>query len=386
MFVDPATLRGDWNFPTTIRFGPGRIAELPDACRAAGIARPLLVTDPGLASLVKDVLSINESAGLATAVFSDVRSNPVAQNIVDGVDAFISGDHDGVIAFGGGSALDAGKVIAMMAHQDASLWEVADAVKPLRTDQMAPVVAVPTTAGTGSEVGRAAVITDAERRTKRVLFHPSMMPRIVIADPKLTIGLPPHLTAATGMDALAHCLEAFCAPFYHPIADGIALEGMRLVKTWLPLAVRDGSDLAARSYMLTAATMGAAAFQKGLGAIHALSHPLGAHFDIHHGLANAVLMPYVVAFNRPAIEGRMALLAHNLTLPGEGTDAVLEWLLELRHTIGIPHTLADLDVPVTDLERLAGMAADDPCAPENPVSIGPAECLVIYRSAFEGRF
>jgi len=385
-----AALRGNWNYPTAVRFGPGRIAELPDACRAAGISKPLLVTDPGLAGLpmVKDAIARNEAAGLPTGLFAEVRGNPVGRNVEAGLAAFRAGGHDGVIAFGGGSALDAGKAIALMVGQTRPIWDfedVGDNWTRVDPKGIAPVVAVPTTAGTGSEVGRASVITDEATHTKKIIFHPKMLPAVVIADPGLTVGLPPHVTAATGMDALAHCLEAYCAPGYHPMAEGIAVEGMRLVKEWLPVAVKDGSNLTARAHMLAAAGMGATAFQKGLGAIHALSHPLGAIYDTHHGLTNAVVMPYVLAFNRSAIEAKLTRLAAWLGLPEPSYQAVMDWILALRREVGIPHTLAELGVGPERLDELSAAAAADPSAGGNPVPVGAPELKQMFIASIEGR-
>lgn len=385
-----AALRGNWNYPTAVRFGPGRIAELPDACRAAGISKPLLVTDPGLAGLpmVKDAIARNEAAGLPTGLFAEVRGNPVGRNVEAGLAAFRAGGHDGVIAFGGGSALDAGKAIALMVGQTRPIWDfedVGDNWTRVDPKGIAPVVAVPTTAGTGSEVGRASVITDEATHTKKIIFHPKMLPAVVIADPELTVGLPPHVTAATGMDALAHCLEAYCAPGYHPMAEGIAVEGMRLVKEWLPVAVKDGSNLTARAHMLAAAGMGATAFQKGLGAIHALSHPLGAVYDTHHGLTNAVVMPYVLAFNRSAIEAKLTRLAAWLGLPEPSYQAVMDWILALRREVGIPHTLAELGVGPERLDELSAAAAADPSAGGNPVPVGAPELKQMFIASIEGR-
>ena len=380
-------LFGDWNYPTAIRFGAGRVAELPEVCRSVGMARPLLVTDPGLvkASMAGEVALVIEGSGLPVGVFSDIQSNPVERNVADGVAVFRAGGHDGVIALGGGSVMDVAKIVAMMAGQEGALWAYADDWRQIPSDTMAPVIAVPTTAGTGSEVGRAAVVTRADTHVKEIILHPGIMPRVVIADPMLTRGLPPPLTAATGMDALAHCLEALCAPFHHPMADGIALEGMRLIHEWLSVAVRDGVNLDARTHMMAAATMGAVAFQKGLGAIHSLSHPVGAVYNTHHGLTNAVFMPYVLVFNRPAIAEKMAHLARYLGLPDPGFDAVLHWILDLRRTLDIPHTLHALGVPADRLDDLAAMAAADPCTPENPVPVGVAELRRLYEDAFEGR-
>jgi alcohol dehydrogenase class IV len=382
---DLDALRANWSYPTAIRFGVGRIAELAEACRTVGMSRPLLVTDPGLAGLpmVTDAADALRRAGLGVAVFSRLRGNPVARNVEDGVAAFRAGGHDGVVAFGGGSALDTGKVIAFMVGQDRPMWDfedIGDWWTRAKPDGIAPVIAVPTTAGTGSEVGRAGVITDEATHTKKIIFHPRMMPAIVIADPALTVGLPPHVTAATGMDALAHNLEAYCAPGFHPLADGIAAEGVRLVKEWLPRAVADGTDLAARAHMMAAASMGATAFQKGLGAIHALSHPIGALYDAHHGLTNAVFMPYVLAFNRPVIGDKLERLAAYI-----GVAEMIEWVLTLRREIGIPHTLAGLKVGPERFDELAEMAANDPTAGSNPVKVGSSELKRLYEDALVGR-
>ncbi len=383
-------LKGNWNYPTVVRFGAGRINELADACHQLGIKRPLLVTDPGLAALpmVRDAVARNEAAGVPTAVFSDVKPNPLALNVEDGLKRYREGAHDGVIAFGGGSALDAGKVIAFMIAQTRPMWDfedIGDNWKAANSAGIAAIIAVPTTAGTGSEVGRAAVIMNEADHSKKILFHPKMLPSIVISDPELTLGLPPHITAATGMDALAHCLEAYCVPSYHPMAEGIAVEGMRLIKESLPVAVHDGKDIAARSNMMAAASMGAAAFQKGLGAIHALSHPVGSLYDTHHGLTNGVVMPYVLEFNRAAIDAKLARLAAWLGLPEASFDAVLQWVLDLRSEIGIPHTLKDLGVDNQRIDELARMAAVDPTAGGNPIPIGVAELKTMFVAAIEGR-
>ena len=383
-------LRGNWNYPTSVRFGVGRVSELAEACRAVGMKRPLLVTDPGLAklSIVADAVAANRAAGVPTAVFSDIRSNPVAKNVEDGLRVLREGKHDGVVAFGGGSALDAGKVIAFMSGQTRPMWDFEDVGDWwTRADPagIAPIVAVPTTAGTGSEVGRAGVITDESTHTKKIIFHPKMMPAIVITDPALMAGLSPLLTAATGMDALAHNIEAYCAPFYHPMADGIALEGMRLVKENLVAAFRDGSDLAARAQLASAAMMGAVAFQKGLGAIHALSHPIGAVYDTHHGLTNAVFMPYVLSFNRTAIEKKIAAAARYLGLEDPSLDGFIAWTLELRKAIGVPHTLAGLNIGGDRFDELSKMAADDPTAGGNPIPLTAASLRSLYEQSLEGR-
>ena len=383
-------IRGNWNFPTKVRFGAGRIAELPDACKELGMKRPLIVTDPGLAALpmIKDAVAACEKAGLGVAVFSDIKSNPNGKNVEDGLKVLRAGKHDGVVAFGGGSALDAGKAIALMSGQKRPIWDFEDVGDNwLRVDPagVAPIVAVPTTSGTGSEVGRVSVITKEDTHQKKLIFHPKVQPSIVIDDPALTIGLPPKITAATGMDALAHCFEAYCAPGYHPMADGVALEGMRLIKEWLPIAFRDGKNLEARSHMMAAATMGATAFQKGLGAIHSLSHPVGAVYDTHHGLTNAVVMPYVMQFNRQAIEEKMTRLAAYLGLKNPGYQAVLDWVLALRKEIGIPHTLKDIGVGTDKLDSLSQEAFNDPSTGGNPVPAGVPEMKQMFIASIEGR-
>ena len=382
-------LKGNWNYPTSIRFGAGRIGELPKACEQGGIRRPLLVTDPGLARLpmVSAAVKSCADAGLKIAVFSDMKGNPVAKNVTDGLKMLRDGVHDGVIAFGGGSALDTGKAIAFMAGQKRPMWDfedIGDWWTRADPNGILPVVAVPTTAGTGSETGRASVITDESTETKKIIFHPKMMPVTVIADPELTVGLPPHVTAATGMDAFAHCLEAYCAPFYHPYAEGIAVEGIRLVKEFLPRAVANGKDIEARSHMLAASQMGSTAFQKGLGAIHSLSHPVGSVLDTHHGLTNAVVMPYVLAFNRPAIDEKLTRLARWLGLPKPSFDGFQDWVLQLRKQIGIPHTLAELKVTPGHLGRFSEMAAVDPTAGGNPVQAGVPEMRRMYEAALAG--
>jgi alcohol dehydrogenase class IV len=378
--------RANWNYPTAIRFGAGRIAELPEVCRELGIDRPLLVTDPGLAEMpmVKSALASVPRA----ALFSTIHSNPVGADVEAGVAAYREGRHDGVIAFGGGSALDVGKVVAFMSGQSRPLWDFEDVGDWwTRADPagIAPIVAVPTTAGTGSEVGRAGVILDEACETKKIIFHPKMLPSVVILDPELTIGLPPHITAATGMDALSHCLEAYCAPGFHPMADGIAAEGMKLIRQWLPRAVSHGSDLEARGHMLVAAAMGATAFQKGLGGMHALSHPIGALHGSHHGLTNAVLMPYVLAFNRPATEERIARLAGYIGLEDASFDGFMDWILDMRTSLSVPHTLRELKVPTGRAEQIAWMAEADPSAGGNPLPFDAAAARQVFDSAMEGR-
>ncbi len=387
--TEPMPMAGNWSFPTTIWFGAGSIARLAEACAQCGLKRPMLVTDPALAALpmVAEAVAQLHTAGTPTIVFSDIQSNPVARNVADGVTALAEQNCDGVIAFGGGSALDVGKVIALMARQSLSIWDFEDGRDDWRRanhDGILPVIAVPTTAGTGSETGRAGVITDEENKTKKIIFHPGIMPAIVISDPVLTVGLPPHLTAATGMDALAHCLEAYCAPGFHPFCDGVGLEGMSLVHRYLVRAVEDGGDLEARAGMLAAASMGSTAFQKGLGAIHSLSHPVGSYFNAHHGLTNGVVMPTVLKFNRPAIEERMARLGAYLGLAQAGFDGVLGWIMSLRGRIGIPDSLADLGVEADALAAMAADAAVDPTAATNPRPIDAATCQELYRQALQG--
>ena len=385
-------LTAKWNYPTTVRFGAGRIAELPDALAATGIKRPLFVTDPGLAKLpvVAATLKLLDDAKVPYGVFSDVKPNPVESNLAAGIEAFRKGRHDGVIAFGGGSALDLGKLIAFQAGQSRPVWDfedIGDWWTRADASKIAPIVAVPTTAGTGSEVGRAGVITHEASHTKKVIFHPKMLPAIVIADPELTVGMPPFITAGTGMDALAHCLEAYCAPGYHPMADGIALEGMRLVFENLPKAYADGKDITARANMMSAAAMGATAFQKGLGAIHSLSHPIGALYDSHHGMTNAVFMPYVLAFNRPAIEERIARAAAYLGIKG-GFDGFAKAVLKLRRELKVPHTLPGL-IKGLEMDRkrkalIADMAVVDPTAGGNPVKLTKKAAAALLEQALAG--
>jgi alcohol dehydrogenase class IV len=379
-------LRGNWNYPTTIWAGPGRIAELAKACASAGIRRPLIVTDEGLigAPMIKSAL-----AGLKdAALFGAVRGNPALRHVEAGLRAFHAGGHDGVVAFGGGSALDAGKVVAFMSGQTRPLWDfedVGDWWTRANPAGIAPVVAVPTTAGTGSEVGRAGVILNEETHQKKIIFHPQMMPRIVILDPELTVGLPPAVTAATGIDAFVHCFEAYCAPGFHPLADGIALEGMRLIHRYLPRAYADGRDIEARSYMLAAASMGATAFQKGLGGVHAIAHPVGSWFNTHHGLTNAVILPYVMTFNRAAIAGKADVIARVLDLPAHSFDGFFDWVLKLRADLGIPHSLAEIGVNADNAAVIGREAALDPSAGGNPISVDAAQLEKIFLAAVGGR-
>ena len=381
-----------WNYPTTVRFGAGRIKELPDVLEATGIKRPLFVTDPGLAKLpvVASTLKILDDAKVPYGVSSEVKPNPVESNLTAGIAVFKKGKHDGVIAFGGGSALDLGKLIAFQAEQTRPIWDfedIGDWWTRANSDVIAPIIAVPTTAGTGSEVGRAGVITNEATHTKKVIFHPKLLPAIVIADPELSVGMPAFITAGTGMDALAHCLEAYCAPGYHPMADGIAVEGIRLVFENLPKAFANGSDLTARAHMMSAAAMGATAFQKGLGAIHSLSHPIGALYDTHHGMTNAVFMPYVLAFNREAVEERIVRLANYIGIKG-GFDGFAKAIIDLRKELNVPHTLPglikDLDMSQTQKELIADMAIVDPTAGGNPVELTKQAALKLLNEAIKG--
>ncbi len=384
------TLTAKWNYPTTVWAGPGRIGELPQACAALGIKRPLLVTDKGLAStpMITSALAALQAAGLSVALFAEVKGNPTGANVEAGIVAYKAGGHDGVVAFGGGSALDAAKAIAFQAGQTRPLWDfedIGDWWTRADAAAIAPIVAVPTTAGTGSEVGRASVITNEQTHEKKIIFHPKMLPGIVISDAELTVGLPAWVTAATGIDAFVHCFEAYCAPGFHPMADGIALEGMRLIADYLPRAYDNGQDIEARAVMLAAASMGAAAFQKGLGAVHAIAHPVGALFDTHHGLTNAVLLPYVMVHNKAAIADRMVILARLLGLPNPGFDAVLDWVLAFRTRLGIAHSLAALNVPAERAAEIGAKAANDPSAGGNPVPVDAAALTAITLAAIEGR-
>ncbi|WP_306223373.1 iron-containing alcohol dehydrogenase [Bosea beijingensis] len=366
-------ITANWSYPTAVKLGAGRIRELADHCKALGMKRPLLVTDRGLASMAitANALDILEAGGLGRAIFADVDPNPNERNLDDGVRAFKAGGHDGVVAFGGGSGLDLGKCVAFMAGQTRPVWDfedVGDWWTRASIEGIAPIVAVPTTAGTGSEVGRASVITNSQTHTKKIIFHPKFLPGVTICDPELTAGMPRAITAGTGMDAFAHCLEAYSSPFFHPMSQGIALEGMRLVKTYLPRAYADGSDIEARTQMMAAAAMGAVAFQKGLGAIHSLSHPVGAVYHTHHGTTNAVVMPPVLRFNRPAIEDKIAAAAAYLGIAG-GFDGFYDFVLKLRADLGIPDKLGALGVGTDRIDELAEAAVADPSTGGNPVEL-----------------
>ena len=383
-------MNANWNYPTTMRVGPGRLSELPDVCQETGMTAPLLVTDPGLATLpmVENAIIGCREAGLRCELFSNIKPNPTGQNVEDGVQAYVEGQHDGVIAFGGGSGIDAAKAVALMAHQSVSIWEledVGDNWTRANGELIAPIVALPTTAGTGAEVGRASVILDESSETKKIIFHPKMLPQIVILDPELTVGLPAALTAATGMDAFSHSLEAWSSPLFHPMAEGIAAEGIRLVREYLPRAVRDGADIEARTQMLVASSMGATSFQRGLGAIHALAHPLGALYDAHHGTLNAVLMPYVLKANRSAVESRIERLGRYIGLGDTGFDSFMDWVLSLRAEINIPSDLSELGIDDQQSHRIGQMAVQDPSAGTNPITYSAEDYERIFLSALTGQ-
>lgn len=394
MPVDVKSSRADWFYPTTIRFGAGRVAELPHVCKELGLSRPLLVTDSGLAELpiVKKVAASLKAAGLPIRIFSDFGPNPVLADAVRGVGAYKAGVHDGVIALGGGSSLDVGKAVAFGSVQDRPLAEYligsfaqAPAILAKTRGDLPPVVSVPTTAGTGSEIGRTSALIDEEAKVKKGFFHPRMLPRVCLADPELTAGLAPGPTAAFGMDALSHNLEAYCSVGYHPLAEGCALAGMRLIKDWLPVAVKNGADIAARAQVMAASLAGGTAFQKGVGGAHALSHPLSSLFGIHHGLANGVIMPYIVAFNSQIRTEELTALARYLDLDRPSPKAVVDWLIDLRQEIGIPHTLDQLGVSEAEIPRLARLAAHDIAAEENPRPITEKETKKLYEQAFSGK-
>src|SRR5690625_2599011 len=377
------TLTANWSYPTAVRFGAGRISELPEACKAAGISRPLLVTDKPLADLpiTAQVLDIMEGAGLGRAIFTELDPNPNEKNLEAGLEVYREGNHDGVIAFGGGSPLDLGKLIAFMVGQKRPVWDfedIGDWWTRADADAIAPIIAVPTTAGTGSEVGRASVITNSQTHQKKIIFHPKVLPSVVICDPELTVSMPKAITAGTGVDAFAHCVEAYSSPHYHPMSQGIALEGMRLVKEYLPRAYADGSDIEARANMMSAAMMGATAFQKGLGPIHAMSHPIGAIFNSHHGTTNAICMPAVLAFNADAIRERFDRAAAYLNIEG-GFDGFTRFVQAFNDELGIPRRLSELGVTPDRIDDLAAMAIKDPSCGGNPVKLTEENLRELFR-------
>ncbi len=393
----------NWGYPNTVWFGNGRIKDLPKACKILKINKPLLVTDKDLVKtkMVQETLEINKRANLLTSVFSDLKGNPLGSHVKRGVEIFKNGNYDGIIAFGGGSSLDVGKSIALQASLNRPLWDFTDggsfwierkfsesmAVNRISNpDNIVPTIAIPTTAGTGSETSRAAAIINDETKVKKIIFHPRMLPTLTILDPKLTVGMPPFLTAATGMDAFAHNLEAYCAPGFHPMADGIALEGMLLIKKWLEIAVKERENLEARANMLASSSMGATAFQKGLGAIHSLSHPVNSMFDVHHGLSNGIFMPYVLTFNRSTIENKITKLSGYLELKKASFNSFVDWVLDLRNKIKIPHKLSEcVEITDTDIEKLSPMALNDPCTYDNPRKITLNNTKLLYQYSVEGK-
>ena len=376
----------NWNYPTTIWFGNQRINEIQKACESLNIQKPLIVTDPGI--LKTDIIEkINSSLNTKANIFSDVQSNPTGNNVELGVSYFNSNAHDGVIAVGGGSGMDVGKGIAFMAGQDRPLWDfedIGDYWTRANSEAIKPIIAVPTTAGTGSETGRAGVYTNELTKEKKIIFHPKMLPAIVILDPELTVPLPKSLTAFTGMDALAHCLESYCSNFFHPFSQGIALEGMFIVKNNLINAYHDGSNLDARGSMLAASSMGSIAFQKGLGAIHSLSHPVGAIYNTHHGLTNAVFMPYVLKRNKKVIEEKIISLSRYLNLEDQTFEGFMNWILYLRKELLIPHTLKDLIQDDSKFEEMSKMAKDDPSTGGNPISLEINDFYNLYKDSYSG--
>ena len=378
----------NWNYPTPIWFGLNRTAEIKLALKELSISRPLIVTDPQFSENenFKKMIEHLSKESIQFSIFTDIKGNPTGKNVSDGVLKFNADANDGVIAIGGGSALDAGKAIAFMSKQKENLWffeDVGDNWTKAIIKDMPKVIAIPTTAGTGSETGRASLIVDEDTYTKKIIFHPSILPDLVILDPELTISLPPHLTAATGMDALAHCLEAYCSEVYHPMAHGIAIEGVRIIKNNLVDAFKDPENLFARSQMLVSSPMGSTAFQKGLGAIHSLSHPINAIHDLHHGLTNAIFMPYVIKFNQSVIEEKMERLSKYIELKNQSFDGFLEWILELRKQLLIPHTLKELNVKF-DFDKLSKMALVDPSTPTNPIVLSQEDMKVLYLNSYEG--
>ena len=376
----------NWNYPTPIWFGLDRVKEIQIACDNLNIKNPLIVTDPGI--LKTDIINkVVSGLNKKTNIYSDVKGNPTGKNVMDGVSDFKLGNHDGVIAVGGGSGMDTGKGIAFMAGQERPLWDfedISDYWTRANTKNIFPIIAVPTTAGTGSETGRAGVFTNEETKEKKIIFHPKMMPSIVILDPNLTIALPPNLTAFTGMDVLAHCLEAYCSPFFHPLSQGIALEGISIVKKYLVKAFNNPNDLESRANMLVGSAMGSTAFQKGLGAIHSLSHPVGAIYNTHHGLTNAVFMPYVFKKNRQAIEEKIISLSRYLNLKDKTFDGFMNWILDLRKQLSIPHTLKELIDDDSKFNEMSKMAKNDPSTGGNPIAFEVSDFYNLYQDSFKG--
>ncbi|MZR31843.1 iron-containing alcohol dehydrogenase [Sneathiella litorea] len=389
MATDASALIGNWNYPTAMRFGIGRLRELGETCKEVGMKNPLLVTDPGLAALpmIQEAMDSCKEAGIGCGLYSNIKANPVGENVDEGVAIYKAGGHDGVIAFGGGSGIDAAKAVAVMANQTETVFGYLEGGRDwedIPAGDVPPIIAIPTTSGTGSEVGRASIITDEANHVKRIVFNPKMMPAVVIADPALTVGLPKMITAATGIDALSHNLEAFCSPHFHPMAEGIAIEGIRLVKEYLPTATFEGDNLIARSQMMIASSMGATAFQRGLGGMHALAHPLGALYDAHHGMLNAILMPYVLIRNRDVIKDRMVRLSAYLGLANPSFDSFLAWVLAIRKELEIPNDLSALNIDTAKAELVGRMAVEDPSAGGNPISLTSEEYARLFEKAVTG--
>jgi len=393
----------DWAYPNTVWFGAGRINDLAKACKILNVKKPLLVTDKDLAKtqMIARAVDINKKASIPTKIFSDLKGNPFGSHVQKGVEQFKNGQHDGVIAFGGGSSLDVGKSIALLESNDRPLWDFSgegnfwkenNYIESMAKNKMSNpdyvklIIAIPTTAGTGSEALRAAAIINEKPNVKKIVFHPRMISTLTILDPELTIGLPTFLTAATGMDAFAHNLEAYCAPGYHPMADGIALEGMSLIKKWLAVAVNEGENLEARGHMITSSSMGATAFQKGLGAIHSLSHPVNSLFNVHHGLSNGIFMPYVLTFNRSTIENKIEKLSEYLDLKQASFNSFVDWVLKLREQIKIPHTISEsAKITDKDIEKMSPMALDDPCTSGNPKKPTLNDMILMYQRSVQGK-
>jgi alcohol dehydrogenase class IV len=377
----------NWNYPTNVWFGPDRSQQIQQACDALGVKNPLIVTDPGLLQ-TPIIDEINSHLSSKTNVYSDVQGNPTGSNVTNGVKVFLEGNHDGVIAIGGGSGMDAGKGIAFLAHQSRPLWDfedIGDWWTRADSEVIKPIIAIPTTAGTGSEVGRAGVFLNEENHKKKIIFHPKMLPQIAILDPSLTINLPKGITAGTGMDALAHCLEAYSSPFYHPMAEGTALEGLRLVKENIQEVYHNGKNIDARAHMLVASMMGAAAFQKGLGAIHSITHPVNSLYHTHHGTTNGTVMPFVLNYNRSTIEDKFVRLANFLDIKG-GFDGIVQWVIDLKKEMEIPETLKDMGVQPRDEVKLAPLAQEDPSTGGNPLEMSEEKFQELISNCILGKY
>ena len=377
----------NWNYPTTVWFGPDRSKQVQQACDTLGIKNPLIVTDPGLLQ-TPIIEEINSNLSSKTNVYSDVQGNPTGSNVTNGVKVFLEGNHDGVIAIGGGSGMDAGKGIAFLAHQKRPLWDfedIGDWWTRADSKVIKPIIAIPTTAGTGYEVGRAGVFLNEDNHKKKIIFHPKMLPQIAILDPSLTINLPKGITAGTGMDALAHCLEAYSSPFYHPMAEGTALEGLRLVKENIQEVFHNGKNIEARAHMLVASMMGAAAFQKGLGAIHSITHPVNSLYHTHHGTTNGTVMPFVLNYNRSVIEDKFVRLANFLDIKG-GFDGIVQWVIDLKKEMEIPETLKDMGVQPGDEVKLAPLAQEDPSTGGNPLEMTEQKFQELIANCISGKY